>query len=186
MRKLNGQSAKGDCWREARPWWNREWLHEQYRVLKRSAKEIAVKGGVGETAILYWLAKHSIPRWSISEIRKRKYWGSSGEDNPMFGRFGALNPHWRGGITADRQAFYAGRGWKAACSAVWERDEATCQRCGTRRGDVPDLPFHIHHIIPFANEEMRAVVSNLVLLCKCCHDFVHSKQNVQREYLPQE
>ncbi|MDZ4254117.1 MAG: hypothetical protein U1A72_16240, partial [Sulfuritalea sp.] len=39
------------------------------------------------------------------------------------------NPNWKGGITAERQAFYATSEWKAACCAVWARADACCERC---------------------------------------------------------
>ena len=186
MSKVNsGQFKKGTHWRKPRPWWKREWLETQYVTLKRSAADIAREGGVGETAILYWLKKHGIHTRGMSEIRAIKHWGLSGVDNPMWNKAGELNPNWKGGVTAERQAFYVSAEWKSACSATWIRDKATCCRCGLRRDDSPDMPMHIHHIEPFATEMLRANIKNLVLLCEACHQFVHSRENVHREYLPQ-
>jgi len=176
---------KGTHWRKEQPWWNRDWLYDQYIICNRSAISIARDGGVGETAILYWLHKHHISRRSMSEIRKNKYWGASGSDNPMWNRRGELNPRWLGGVTPERQAFYTSRKWKNVCSNVWKRDNATCQRCGLRKDMKSDMPFHIHHIHSFANRELRAELNNLVLLCEACHCFVHSRKNVNHEHLPQ-
>lgn len=104
----------------------------------------------------------------------------------MRGRTGASNPHWKGGATPERQAFYRSNEWKAACKAVWHRANACCERCGAdyrtvRREHGPK--FHVHHIVSFAVRELRAVVSNLVLLCAGCHRFVHSRANAGREFL---
>lgn len=184
-RNPKGQFLKGTHWRDPKPFRERAWLLENYQRLGRSTGDIAREFGTTDAAILFWLRKHKIKRRSISEARKLKRWGAQGPDNPMWNRRGELNPRWLGGVTPERQAFYASDEWKKACSAVWKRDKATCQRCGLYRDDSPDVAFNIHHIESFANRELRAVVSNLVLLCEICHDFVHSRRNVSREFLPQ-
>lgn len=183
-RKPNGQFVQGTHWREPQPFREKEWLVEQYELLGRSLGDIAKQFGTTEPAIRFWMRKHGITRRTVSEARKLKRWGLVGSDNPMWNRRGELNPNWQGGITAERQDFYTSREWKTACSAVWTRDKATCQRCGLIKEESPDMPFHIHHIEPFANIPLRADVRNLVLLCEVCHHFVHSRGNVNREYLP--
>lgn len=160
-------------------------MKREYVTLRRSAADIAGQFGITEAAILFWLRKHNIPRRSVREIRAMKHWGAMGSDNPMWNRRGEANPNWRGGGTPERQAFYASAEWRTACSAVWKRDNATCRRCGMHRDYAPDVPFHIHHVIPFGNREHRASVENLVLLCEICHRFVHSRRNTSREYLPE-
>lgn len=184
MNKNDGKFKPGHHWREPRPWWNKKWLYDQYIVCQRSASEIAQEAGITENAILYWLHKHKIKRRTISEARAVKHWGASGSDNPMWNKFGELNPNWKGGVTSERQAFYISQEWKDVCSATWKRDNATCQRCGLHKDDRNDMPFHIHHIVTFANEELRADIDNLVLLCEACHQFVHSSENTEREFLP--
>lgn len=103
----------------------------------------------------------------------------------MAGRTGTANPHWKGGVTPERQEFYRTDEWKAACKAVWRRADAKCERCGRdyRIGRTSETRFHVHHIISFAVRELRAVISNLALLCPDCHRFVHSRANADREYL---
>ncbi len=64
---------------------------------------------------------------------------------------------------------------------VWERDEATCGRCGKRYNG--EKRFHIHHITPFEKKDRRLDITNLILLCAGCHKFVHSKMNISGEFI---
>jgi len=185
MPDSKGRFAKGEHWRPHQVFRDEQWLIENYVHAKRSAGEIALEFGVTEAAILYWLTKHKIPRRSIAEARSVKHWGLFGSDNPMWNRRGELNPNWKGGVTPERQEFYQSQEWKTVCSATWKRANATCERCKIHRSDALDLPFHIHHIVSFSNKELRAEPTNLVLLCEICHHFVHSKRNVNRDFLPQ-
>ena len=174
---------KGQHWREPKKYWEKSWLENEYIIKQKSAEQIAKENGCGTNNILYWLKKHNIPRRSTTEVRKIKFWGLSGKNNPMFGKKGELSPNWKGGITAERQAFYSSKKWKEVCSYVWNRDEATCQRCGLRKTDNPQKSFHIHHIKSFKYKDLRAEPTNLILLCEDCHRFVHSKKNINKEFL---
>lgn len=185
-RNKKGQFEPGTHWREDKPFRHKAWLLTEYVLLGRSTGDIAAQFGVTDSAVLFWMEKHGIPRRTISESRDLKHWGASGSDNPMWNRRGELNPRWLGGVTPERQEFYTSREWKTACSAAWRRDKATCQRCSLRHSDQMDMPFHVHHVVSFANAELRADVNNLVLLCEACHHFVHSKRNVDAEFLPKE
>lgn len=94
------------------------------------------------------------------------------------------NPNWKGGLTPERQAFYRTPEWKTAVVAVWRRADACCERCGLDHRQVRgEQTFHVHHVVSFAMRELRAIVSNLRLLCPACHRFVHSRANVHRELL---
>ncbi len=183
MAKNSGQFKAGTHWRKPQSFRDKKWLIEQYQKLERSAGDIAKQFGVTDAAILFWLRRHGIKRRSVSDARKIKHWGQVGIDNPMWNKRGELSPRWMGGITPDRQAFYTSIEWKRACSLVWKRDDAKCQRCGSDRREFPDLPFHIHHIKSFAVIELRADPNNLVLLCEICHHFVHSRRNTKNEFL---
>jgi len=177
------QFKKGEHWRKHQSFREKEWLISEYIGKKKSTKEIANQFGVTDSAILFWLKKHGIKRRNVSEARAIKKWGLLGADNPMWNKKGELNHNWKGGITADRQLFYQSQEWKKACSYVWERDKATCQRCGLVKSKSADMPFHIHHIKSFANKELRSNTNNLVLLCETCHHFIHSSKNINNEYL---
>jgi len=170
-----GRFVKGEHWREHKPYWDKVWLERAYLDDGRSAADIAKQFGVKENNILYFLHKHDIPTRTMSQIRAEKHWGAIGPDNPMFGRMGEYNPNWRGGCTAERQAVYSSREWAGAVQAVWFRDLARCQRCGADGQ-------HVHHIVSFAVAELRTEVGNLVLLCKRCHHWVHSRENKDGEF----
>lgn len=171
---------KGQHWRPKKPYWDKDWLENEYAVKERSADDIARQFGVTEAAILYWLRKHNILRRDMSYIRSKKYWGLAGKQNGMYGRTGENNSNWKGGVTPERQDFYASQEWKSACAEVYKRDNATCQKCGAKE------KLHVHHVIGFANKEIRADANNLVLLCVKCHRFVHSRKNINQEYIGKE
>jgi hypothetical protein len=103
----------------------------------------------------------------------------------MTGRTGTANPNWKGGATPERQEFYRSPEWKAAALAVWVRADAKCERCGLdyRTARRTGQKFHVHHIVSFAVRELRTEMTNLVLLCPGCHRWVHSRANVNREFL---
>lgn len=134
------------------------------------------------------------------DVRRRVSEKNSGENNFNYGKkwsteqrlkiskshkgkfVGKNNPNWKGGITKERQSFYATRKWKKAVRMVWQRDNATCRLCGTKKSDT-ELKFHIHHIVSFKVSELRADVDNLILLCRDCHVWVHSKDNVKKCFI---
>jgi hypothetical protein len=93
------------------------------------------------------------------------------------------HPSWQGGITPERQEFYATQEWRDVSRKVWERSGGRCESCDELRTAHRDTPFHIHHIVRFRVRHLRAVLGNLVLLCPDCHRWVHSRKNVNREYL---
>lgn len=102
---------------------------------------------------------------------------------PMKGKRGAETINWKGGSTPDRQAFYSSSGWKTVVKQVWRRDCATCQRCGRKNSGKERFAFDIHHIVSFACVELRAELSNLILLCERCHYWVHSNENTERLFI---
>lgn len=91
---------------------------------------------------------------------------------------------WRGGISPERNAFYSSPAWVEAVKKVWARDNATCQKCGKRHNTAKNRGrFHIHHIISFKVKPERANPDNLILLCAQCHRWVHSKKNIDKEFI---
>lgn len=193
MKDNNGKFKKGEHrspatefkpgthWRKPQPFREKEWLEQEYVTKQRSTGEIAAEFGVTDAAILYWLNRHGIPRRPIAKARSVKHWGAKGAANGMHGRAGQHNPNWKGGISPERAAFYSSQEWAAVVPLVWKRDKATCQRCKQKQNGGPT--FHIHHIVSFQVVELRAALANLVLLCKECHDWVHSSANVNREFI---
>jgi hypothetical protein len=172
------QFKRGEHWRKRKPFWDKEWLLNEYQNKGLSAKDISIQFNVTENAILFWLNKHKIKTRTMSEIRKRKYWGVWGDKNGMFGRINSESPNWKGGITQERQSFYSSLEWKNIIHAVYDKYNYKCNRCGNNT-----KPMCIHHIVSFKYKDIRCNLNNLVLLCQDCHHFIHSKLNVNNEYL---
>lgn len=175
--RTNGCFQKGTHWRPKNELWSKEWLFEQYITLKRSMGDIAKDMSISEPAVRHWIDKHDIPSRDVSEARKVKYWGVSGEANPMWGKRGEDAPNWKGGFTPARQKLYASVEWRTAVREVWGRDAGTCQYCKVVKRK--EIRFDIHHIIPYATGVRVADPTNLVLLCIDCHKFIHSKKNTE-------
>ncbi len=94
---------------------------------------------------------------------------------------GEFHPNWKGGLSPERQLVYVSREWQEAAAIVWARDKSCCVRCGIIYNPYSS-PLVIHHIIGFENVETRCDLDNLVLLCKDCHYWVHSRKNEAMEY----
>lgn len=146
----------------------RQWLKSGHRMnlgRKRSREErLAIRAA-------------TIRRGGVPYLRNGKHWLHTVPPEQ--------NPNWRGGATPERQEFYRSPEWRSACCAVWKRANACCERCGLdfRTVDRKRVgAFHVHHIVRFEVRELRAEPSNLALLCRPCHLWVHSAANVEREF----
>lgn len=108
-----------------------------------------------------------------------------GENHPQHGKTKELNFNWKGGSTPERQSFYSSRKWKETSRSVYQRDDWTCQKCGKKTSSsFKRTGFSIHHIVSFMDDkELRAEKSNLVLLCRPCHLWVHSRENTNKEFI---
>lgn len=79
---------------------------------------------------------------------------------------GKNNFFWKGGINGENDTLRHRREYKEWRTAVYERDNYTCQCCGTRGNKL-----NAHHINQFANyPEIRYEINNGVTLCTKCHD----------------
>jgi 5-methylcytosine-specific restriction protein A len=165
----------GEHWRPHQAFREKEYLNEEYINKQRSASDIAREFNVGDTAILFWLAKHDIPRRGVSQARAIKHWGAGGEKNPMFGKKGEDSVNWRGGVTPERQRVYSSLEWSNAARIVWERDGGKCTECG--REERRPHYIHIHHDKPFDTfPEDRCDPANLRLVCSQCHPKFHKRK----------
>lgn len=87
---------------------------------------------------------------------------------------------WKGGISEENRTFKSNfqdtleyRLWR---TAVFERDDYTCQWCGARNGNGKKIVLNADHIKEFAlYPELRLVISNGRTLCRGCHYKRHSK-----------
>lgn len=96
---------------------------------------------------------------------------------------GENHRNWKGGISGERDLFFSSREWKVAQQYVWARDKRTCQRCGVIH-ESGERAFEVHHIASWAKfPELRTDVCNLILLCRGCHQWVHSRANEERQFI---
>jgi len=175
MRSKDGRFVKGQHWRARKPFWDKEWLENEYAIKKRSCSEIAKDFGVGDTAIQFWLKKHGIKGRDVSECREIKKWGSPGDSNPMYGRTGKENPNWNGGNSPERQTLYARSVWKELAKKILKRDGYKCTECGAVHTGKSKLT--VHHIKPWAKyPELRFDEGNLTTLCQTCHKQKHARR----------
>ena len=77
--------------------------------------------------------------------------------------------------------FYHSTQWQTVRQTVISRSFGLCERCRKKKGKI------VHHIIHLTarninNPSITLGLSNLMLLCKSCHEIVHSEQ-VTREGL---
>jgi 5-methylcytosine-specific restriction endonuclease McrA len=209
--KFCGNECKFAWQRKDKP--SNEWLYQKYIVEGLTAKEIAKIVKRNDKRVWEWLRDARIPTrprgHNVSEFRKGKPSTFKGkkhtEENKqaqrerrlrdghvpylkngvhwLKGRKGDASPNYKGGITPERQAFYGTPEWKKTAGLVWRRDRATCQRCGIQKYNEEGIPLDIHHITSFAVKELRLELSNLILLCEKCHYWVHSRKNINKEFI---
>lgn len=207
------RACKSEWQRQQKPV-SRDWLYQKYIVEELDCVQIAKIVSRDPKSVWSWLRDLDIPTRGRGKTGNHKYVktpafkGKHHSDevrerlrqarlldghvpylkngvHHLKGKKGADTPNWRGGVTPQRQSFYASPEWKEAVKAIWHRDDATCQRCGLRHNEVKDrtVRFHIHHIVSFQVKRLRAEPSNLVLLCMPCHLWVHSSENTEREFI---
>lgn len=79
---------------------------------------------------------------------------------------GPDHPSWKGGTRPARQADYRNPAYVAFRKTVLERDDWTCQDCGTRGGRL-----EVHHIKSWAEHpDLRYEPDNGMTLCRSCHN----------------
>lgn len=122
-------------------------------------------------------------RAKISAAAQAQVSRPSGQFHPMFGRTGEANPNYKHGNSPERQRLYSTYEWRVVIEFVYVRDGGECQRCGAA---IPEQhkQRHHHHILSFAGfPAERLNPDNVVLLCRQCHEWVHSAQNESRHFL---
>lgn len=197
---------------------NKEWLYQKYITEKKDCVRIGKIVSRDPGTIHYWLKKFNIPSrprghnwqtnlnqgrgfgWHHTQEAKDKvgkasrdrkavpYRNSKNGEHWLKNRPSENNPNWKGGITPERQNVQRSKEWKEAIKAVWQRDNAICQRCKLdhrtlNRTSEHYKKFHIHHIVSFEIVELRTKVDNLILFCRPCHLWVHSKKNINKDFI---
>lgn len=98
-----------------------------------------------------------------SEERKKKIGIANKRPHPW--AQGENNHNWKGGITPVNTAIRNSAAYKDWRIAVFERDNYTCQECGSR-----GVTLNADHIKPFAYyPELRLCIDNGRTLCVPCH-----------------
>lgn len=78
--------------------------------------------------------------------------------------------NWKGGITKIRSKIWHSPEYKEWRTAVFERDQYICQKCGIQNGDGKTIKLEAHHIKEFYKyPELRFNIDNGITLCKECH-----------------
>lgn len=115
---------------------------------------------------------------------------TTGKKHWAYGRTGALSPNWKGGITKEeRLLFYNSAEWKKVVCIVRNRDRHKCRKCGCEREDIVRggriiTNLCLHHIKSFTQYPLdRCNPENIVTLCEKCHRWIHSKKNINKEYI---
>jgi hypothetical protein len=205
------RSCRYDWQRTQKPV-DREWLYQKYIVEGLDCTQISKIVGRHSKRVWEWLKDYDIPtrprggvangskakpvygkkhspetREKIRQARLRDGrvpYLKNGKHH-LKDKKGAETPNWKGGVTPERQAVYGSDEWRQAARVVWKRDNFTCQRCCLTYRDARkrSIRFNIHHIVSFAVRELRCEVSNLVLLCRPCHLWVHSSANIHKEFI---
>lgn len=203
--------CKSEWQRRANKPVSEEWLRDAYLVRKMDCTQIAALVGRDPKSIWTWLQNFGIETRKrgttgnhvygigvphiLSEAGRKKLSEQAKAARAKDGRKpylkdgkhwlhhdGAKPATWKGGISPERQAVYSSQEWKNAVKNVWVRDGFACVRCSKdlshKNGECA-----IHHIEGFQNKDRRCDVSNLVLLCKQCHLWVHSRSNTEREFI---
>jgi len=132
-----------------------------YEQEEKSTPEIAQALGVRPSTISSWL--------KAAGIETRQSCTVSTREKLRQANLGAKRWNWKGGITPDRVRLRISLDMKLAREACFKRDDYTCRDCGQRGGKL-----NAHHIWPFQSyPQLKFEVSNLLTLCKRCHDAFH-------------
>jgi hypothetical protein len=79
-------------------------------------------------------------------------------------------PNWQGGKRSWKKIIYDSSEYKNWRRTIFERDNYTCQECGTKNGNGKGIYLQAHHIKPFAYyPKLRFDLNNGKTLCVECH-----------------
>lgn len=99
--------------------------------------------------------------------------GLVGENNPMFGKIGELNPAWKGGITPINLKIRNSGKYAVWRESVFIRDDYTCQSCNSK-----NVKLNAHHIQRFSTHPLlRLSITNGITLCEKCHRDIKNRES---------
>ena len=89
--------------------------------------------------------------------------------------------NWKGGMKIENQRIRNQMDYREWRTKVFERDDYTCVRCGSRNGNGKRIDLESHHILAFADyPEERFAEDNGVTWCLECHDAYHRGDSLWR------
>lgn len=160
---------------ERETWWQTEdYLRSKYA--DEGLSTIAIADLVKSTprTVSTWLEKFGIDRrgqgshWKGQRLPENARKKMSAAKKGRY--LGADNPNWKGGEVSDEvreRRSYKAKKWR---EAVLQRDDFTCQECGSRER------LHVHHILPFSDHpERRWDINNGLTVCVSCHEQIHGR-----------
>jgi hypothetical protein len=167
----------------------KDWLYERYIVDNLSSLKIAKLVGRTHTTILTTLKRFDIPIRTKKEANKNnggwnrgKHLSLKHRENVSKSKIGENNGNWKGGISDDGRSKCHTFWWKQILKQVYQRDSFKCQRCDSvwRK----EYPLHAHHVKNWRDyPDNRFDFNNLITLCSKCHRWVHSKKNVNNDFI---
>ena len=96
---------------------------------------------------------------------------------------GARSNFWKGGITPINKMFRTSVEYKEWRKHVFNRDDYTCQACGTRSMKGNPVYLHADHVMPFSlYPSLRLEILNGRTLCAPCHRKTSTWGNRARNY----
>lgn len=131
-----------------------------------------------ERGIGKWMEGRERPiELRLRHSKKMKEWVASGTHN-----------FWKGGIAEITRSFKANfqntveyRLWR---TAIFKRDNYTCQGCGARNGNGKKIELNADHIKSFAQfPELRLAIDNGRTLCRECHYKRHSNAGLSPDVI---
>lgn len=129
---------------------NKDFLTYKYLELEYSIPELAKEIGCSECALKNRFRDFNIPIKSAKEIKSTKRYIDKVS--------GCNNHSWQGGSIGE----FRGKGWSKQKRLTKERDNYTCQICGSKSG------LSVHHLVPYRFTQ-NSELTNLVTLCRSCH-----------------
>lgn len=94
---------------------------------------------------------------------------------------GEKGSNWKGGITPINHTIRNSFEYQNWRTAVFERDNYTCQDCNTKSGKGNAVYLEAHHLKSFAEyPELRFEVSNGITYCEPCHKAGEFHKGIQK------
>ena len=131
------------------------------------------------------ISKSEMGKVVSKEARQKMSKSKSGKNHPQYGKIGKECHNWNPNLTnEDRQQTRKYPEYIEWRTAVFERDNFTCQICEDNKGGN----LIAHHLESYAvNPELRTVLENGKTICKKCHDNFHHKyryrNNTKGQYI---